>query len=80
MKLAPVLTQLGIPLNAKVLNVLVKEIMTISHKFPEENIMICNTWKDQTNQLVNIPVCKIKKTFDRINRLRRFIYSLPEYI
>ena len=39
-KLAPALTQLGIPLNEKVLNILQKEIVTISNKFPEENIIM----------------------------------------
>ena len=45
MKLALVLTQLGILLNRNVLNALVKEIVTISNKFPEENTMRYNIWK-----------------------------------
>ena len=69
MKLVLALTQLGILLNGKVLNILVKEIVTISNKFPEENIIRYNTWKGQTNQFINIPVCKTKETFDRMSRL-----------
>jgi hypothetical protein len=78
MKIAPLLTQFGIPIHSKVLSVCLKEIVSISKQFPKESIMKYTNWMGKETQVVQIPVCGNKKSFLAMNNHRtRFLDELP---
>lgn len=80
MKKVPALEQLGIPLNPDMLQIVVREIAMLSNMFPKEKILSYQNWRGIKNELVQVPVCKNKETFDRMNRSKGFIDSIPSLI
>jgi hypothetical protein len=77
MKIAPLLTQFGIPIHFKVLSVCLKEIVSISKQFPKELIMKYMNWRGKETQVVQIPVCRNKKIFLAMNNRTSFLDELP---
>ena len=76
----PALAQLQIPLKPSVIKVIIKEVIILSNQFPNYNLLSYTNWGGSISQLLNIPLCKSKLSFDRMNRKRRFIDNLSKYI
>ena len=80
MKVAPLLTQFGIPLYPNVLNVCLKEIVRLSRMFPKYNLMKYTNWNGKDTQLIKIPICTTQKSFLTMNHRTGFIDDLPKNI
>jgi hypothetical protein len=77
MKVAPFLTQFGIPLHKEILSICLKEIVQVSKAFPKENIMSYTNWKGNKTNVVTILICTSKKSFMSMNNRTRFLDNLP---
>ena len=80
LKKVPALTQLGIPLIPSVLRVVLKEIVQLSNQFEKEDLLSFQNWKGEQVSMIQIPKCKNKESFDRMNRRKKFIDNLPSSI
>ena len=53
MRIAPLLTQFEIPLQPKVLSVVLQEIVQIHNRFPNESILQYSNWNGKTTRVVH---------------------------
>ena len=77
---APLLMHFGIPLKTKVLSVCLKEIVSLSEMFPNENIMNVTYYNGKQSKVIAIPVCSSRQTFMNMNRKSGFLDNLPNDI
>ena len=80
LKMAPCLTQFGIPLQPAILSVCVREIISLSNSFPSANILQYTNWKGEQKNVIPVSVCKNEKSFLRCNRRSKFIDTIPHSI
>ena len=79
-KVVPGMTRLGIPIQRSILRVIVRELSVLSNLFPNEGIFTYSSFKGVEHSLLQVPVCKDRKTFTRMDQKRKFVQSIPSLI
>ena len=80
-KKAPLLCQLGAPIKKSLIQVLLKEIVSLSNAFPHEQLLSYTHWNGQESNLLSVPICKNEVSFLRTNRGKsKWLDHLPSLV
>ena len=79
-RVVPGLARLGVPLQRSILQVIVRELSILSNKFPKEGILTYSTFNGVEHSLLQLPVCRTKKSFVRMDQNSKFIDAMSSSI